>query len=389
MPVRFAAAIKPRQGLQCPACLFSFRGEDCFARCENGCKATETATGAYTGPLIFNPREAANRAKTAAAAVSATCPRCQRPTACWVCPACRADLPAEGASERVASLVFVGPSGAGKSTLARVALQRLESQHATAAGFALDPWDKVTRDAWSPPAASKIEHAPSTLRFRLVTGGAHRGLPGWLSVFDTPGEPWEDRDEHYLNSANVITAAQVVILVIDPTRFAPVDAALRKRAAASWRPGVRAAVEAYPRKRLSPVDEIRHLSTFFGRRGLPMPSRTALGVVLTKLDLWAPIAPEGTLLRCLANDPPPAGLNDTDLEQVLHDEVEALLVEWGGETFVQQLDLKFPENRCFAVSALGAAADAPADLDVPPAPFGVDPVVEWALGRQGMRLRAS
>lgn len=389
----------------CPICLFEFRASDRLARCRRGC--TPTGTSTQSGPsesLIFDPRETGSSGRLPWSGTAAPkCPRCGAETAVWVCPSCKADLPSEGASDEVVSMVGVGPAHAGKTTFLAMCAREVESHLGPLHGFVLDPWDreaqsvvgalKAGKDLPSLLGAARAEDGWSgqPWRFRLLGAHPKRGESVWMSVFDTPGQAWEERDEAFLNAAQFVTSSRALILILDPTRFGPVEAALRKRESTHWsaQGASRSSASAIaPARRVSALDEIRHLSLFFGRRGVALPTQVALAIVLTKLDSWADLAPVGTLLHGLSQNPTeiPAGLDTTEFEQILHDETEALLVEWSGESLTQQLDLKFPNYRCFAVSALGEAAHAPSEISAPAQPVGIDRVVRWVLAAQGLKV---
>jgi hypothetical protein len=402
MKIRYAKPVSRKKILRCPNCLFRFRAGECLARCERGCLSGEPGVDiSFDKPLLFDPRAFSGSAAprlpfTTRMLISADCPRCLKPTACWVCPACRADLPSEGFDEPLSSIVLLGARHSGKTTLASVALHELETRLGPLAGIAVDPWGPETRAVverlnrqlyLAQPGTSMVDsELPMPLLYRLHRGQGKQVKHRWLSVFDVPGAPWEDRDASFLNSAIFVTSADALVLTLDPTHFGPVEAELRKRGSARSRAQRERPQDAYSWRRVSALEEIRHLSAFFGQRGLSLPAPTRLAIAVTKFDIWGELAPAGGLLRYLSASDPPEQLSTHDLEQTLHDELEALLVEWSGETLVQQLDLKFSKTRCFAVSSLGDAADAPANRAVPPRPFGVDGLLRWILQAQDVPI---
>jgi hypothetical protein len=299
------------------------------------------------------------------------------------------DLPSDGLGDPVLPFVILGGRSAGKTTLVTTLIQAIEEKIGPERGAVLDPWDQHTRDAYARArgdveARIAIPHTDPTptIRpwvFRLSESEKRAHRSQWVSVFDMPGAAWEDRAEEFLNSANFVTSSQALVLVLDATRFGPISTALQKSRGPRGLdvPGLKG--DPYAGRRVSAVDEIRHLATFFGRRGLPLPSPTRLAIVLTKFDLWGELTPPHTLLRRLADGPAPEGLSDHDIERTVHNEVEALLCEWNGETFAQQVDQKFPEVRNFVVSSLGEAAGAPPGRLVKPFAWGIPRVAAWVL----------
>jgi hypothetical protein len=409
----------PWRAVTCPHCLGAFPIGRRWFRCETGCRADNGTTPDArqeaglvlpTGDaLVFDPRQRADSRVVVRLlrhfrpTSQAACPQCERPTARAVCPLCGAELPAVGLGDPVVPLVVVGPRGAGKTVWVSVVLRDLEQRLGPARSFVIDPADAFTRrhaselqaaiDANAGRAAPgprpnpPCDYHPDALRPLVFR---YRGArSAWLSIFDTPGADWDERREVFVAGAPFVAASGAWAYLLDPTRLDAVDSELRRR---DWdRPARRPrrqALDASSWRRVHPADEVRFLGTFLERAGRAFPADGSLALVLTKFELWGELAPPGTLLRALADGVPQAWPWDARTEQTLHEETEALLVRWAGETFLQQLDRKFPRHRFFAASSLGQPPADDGTIVMPPVPFAALAPALWVLREQGFDLEA-
>jgi hypothetical protein len=350
----------------CTHCLAEIEPTARLARCDHGCEPDPGALGAPT--LVFEPRERQTTGPRIGLArmlpgrsdERAVCPRCGKSTERWVCPECHADLPAEG-RDSVASLVLVGPPGSGKTSLTRDLARGLER---LALGSILDPHDEPSRAALGGGWTDRDAIHRVILHQRQRRGETISSR--WFVLFDTPGGPWEERKESFAREAGFLGRAGAIALVIDPRRLEPVAGEIRRNPGAGLEPGP---VSTWRRYQL--VDEIRLLGSFVEAAGGRLPLPAPLAVVLTRLESWSGLASPGTLLRAMGAVPE-ALPSTRSVGRALHDEVEAELVRWNGESFLQQLGLKFPTHRFFPVG------DPRASMA-----FGVEPLLRWILERQG------
>jgi len=176
--------------------------------------------------------------------------------------------------------------------------------------------------------------------------------------------------------------AAVPLLVIDPTRIATVREELKRRAGRfNTVPGLDERIERRP---IHLVDEIRGLAALLEQAGHKSPYPGHVAVIFNKLDIWGQLAEPGTILAEIASD----GAIDlpwtVSIEARVHEEIEALLVRWTGEAFLQHLELKLPRHRFFAISTLGiGAAEHPASAPHPVSPWITRPLA-WSIEMQGL-----
>ena len=411
-----AARLNPWNQVRCPRCLGSFALLRRFCRCSQGCRTRLDAAGLARLPdsgkieelsgilsaLVFNPRYEPPRNLLARSLdwvrmrQVGYCPSCRNSSTCWICPECGSDLPPDGLGDRLGDTVLLGPAGSGKSTFLAVALTELE-RHGSRVGFLIDPSDESTRRRFrrryteplyqttpasleATPAYLESQDSLRPLTFRVRSKVTEKTPDSRLSVFDTSGHDWEQRRDRLGESAPFLTRCNGLALVLDPTRLVPVREEIRRRAGRFHAvPGLDDRVDRRP---IHLTDEIRSLGALLESAGGRLPFSGTLAVVLTKFDLWGEIADPGTVLATLAAG---SAINipfTEALEARVHEEIEALLVRWTGEAFLQQIELKFPKHRFFAVSALGAgAATSPASKPHPMRPWVMRPFL-WLFGNQ-------
>ncbi len=352
----------------CIHCLASFEPTERKARCTQGCSPEPGTIGAST--LVFDPREShasggprLNLAWIRHARVDddAHCPKCGRGPARWICPDCHLDLPIEGAADPVASLVLIGPPDAGTSALASALVRCFETQWSSLAGFVVDPHGErgIILD-------TRIEGGGVSRRILRLRRKDGDGVVGqWITLVEVSGKIWEERREGFGREATFLSRAGSLVLVIDPRQLESVAIEIRRNPG----PGVEAASSrAWRRQQL--VDEIRQLGHWYELSGGRLPATTPLALALTNLGCWSGLATDGTLLRALEGLPE-AFPHAASTARLLHEECEAELVRWNGESFLQQLGLKFPTFRFAPIGDPGALS-----------PFGVDSLLRWALKQQ-------
>ncbi|GIW87076.1 MAG: hypothetical protein KatS3mg108_1400 [Isosphaeraceae bacterium] len=346
----------------CRECLAVFDSSARLARCDHGC---QPSTESQAPTLVFNPRAGrpspprltTNLLGLRSSPPHSLCPECGKPTTRWVCPDCHADLPERG-TDPFASIVLVGPARSGKSGLAHALARSLER---LCPGSVVDPVDEPSRAV----VGHRSDHPGQVSRALLRERRPGRENARWLALVDTPGTPWEDRDQSWARHARFLARAGAIVLVLDPRRLEPVLTLIRRHADARLQAGF---VSTW--RRLLLVEEIRQLGSFLELAGGRIPAQQPLAIALTHLEAWFSLASPGTLLQALG--PVPEAFPWTDqVGQRLHDEAEAELVRWNGESFTQQLSLKFPTYRYVPIGDPST-----------PHPFGVEILLRWLLQRQ-------
>ncbi len=335
---------------------------------------------------------------------SLTCPRCRQTTDCRLCPHCHAQLPDSILTQESGHIALFGPQSSGKSTFVTVLIHEMEERIGPELGFVLDPLNDEIRHRYrfeyhskiypdeelegnDPEFALHYGHQPTPpsrdnreilrpLIYRLTTDEAHGSKAALLSFFDCAGEDLESEDEsireHFQGEAKYIRLAKGMVLLVDPLRLRPV--ALDPR------------LNAFPRKEFKSADYLtilRRLADFFEK-----PCKTPLAICLSKLDRWGPLLGEETMLHEVACSVPGARPLPANLDDLLHDEVTAVLAKWVGKKFLDHLRIKFPNHRFFAFSTLGDAASGNENEPLSrPTPQLIERPILWLLSQQGINFR--
>jgi hypothetical protein len=428
MPLDLLTRLDPLRRMACPVCLRRFALAQMHLRCDKACQATHQFT--TPDPILTRALQGPAASDDPAAALQSVwwtdpvadpdrgarrfldwvvlpggvrCPVCKGKAEARLCPHCHAHIPDALLADDSGHIAVFGPQSVGKSTLVTVLIHELEASIGPAHHFVLDPLDEDTQRRYryeygpkvygladrslaeardpaylayghqaSPPSAEN----PEILRplvYRLTRDDGRRRKTVLLSFFDCAGEDWESRNESFRGEADYMATSRGLLFLIDPLRIESVASDGRLELThkeLSARPADYA-------------DDIRHLGSFFETRGRRLPSRTPLAVCLNKLDRWGGLLPKDGLLHEIAQGVPGAVAMPPDADTVLHEEVRAALLRWVGEGFQRQLDLKFPNHRFFACSALGDAAQHDEDQPLAlPTPLLVDRPILWLLRQQ-------
>ncbi len=430
MPLDWLTRLDPLRRIDCPVCLRRFALFQMHLRCDKACQAAHQYT--KPDPILTRALQGVHASADPSAALlsvwwtdptadasrglrrfldwivlpsSLRCAVCKQPAEARLCPHCHAHLSDTILDDAVGHIAIFGPQSVGKSTLITVLIHELAESIGPQHGFVFDPLNDETARRYeydyrpkvygererslaeahnpaylahghqaTPPSAEN----PEILRplvYQLTKGSGSRLRTALLSFFDCAGEDWETRNESFQGEAAYMNQARGLLFLIDPLRIEKVAS----------EPGITLTHKELSAKPASYADDIRHLGSFYESRGQRLPSRTPLAICLNKLDRWGPLLGKDTLLRELAEGVPGASPLPANLDQLIHEEVRAALRQWVGDAFQQQLQLKFPNHRFFACSALGDAASE--DEDEPlslPTPLLVDRPILWLLRQQGV-----
>ena len=427
MPLDLITRLTPLRRVRCPFCFERFHayamhqrcaGHDCkteftrmvddpiLSRALNGQRGGQPGSS-LRGPWWVDPHHDRKRGfrrylDWLLLPSAPNCPHCHRPADERLCPACHRPLPDAALTLGSGHVAIFGPQSVGKTTYITVLLHELDNRVGPQEGFVLDPITDEVRDRYereyhdttygatqfgigeelagdslrrSHSATPSLEINRGVLQ-PLVYRITRRAAPGHssprsalLSFFDTAGEDWEMNIELLRGEARYLGEALGLLFLIDPLRIRAVAHDPRVTLTEKER-------------RVPPADylsDARKLATFFHR----LPVKIPLAICLNKLDRWGRLLPKGTKLREWACEIP--DFNDPGLDNLINEEVQAALSQWGASGFLEYIAVTFPDHKFFACSALGDAAtareDAPQTL---PSPLLVERPVLWLLQRQGV-----
>jgi hypothetical protein len=230
---------------------------------------------------------------------------------------------------------------------------------ATRARFAADYeqplYDKHELLRFTQSAAARPGGLVEPLVFRFTNTrrwfGTSRRRDVLLSFFDTAGEDLRSQAQVDTN-ARYLASADGIILLLDPLRLG----AARDQAA----PGTVLPTQASDNDR--PLDVLSRVTELLqGRLGLKPGAhiRTPIAVAFSKLDTLLHTFPDGSQVL---QDPyhggvdagrANAGVFDEQDSVRVHEGIQGVLHQWGGEQIDKQLEYRWSRYRYFGVSALG------------------------------------
>lgn len=321
----------------------------------------------------------------------ADCPTCKGPTGIRACPVCHTPLSSTFVDSRSPMIGMVGGKGAGKTVYTAV----LHHQLRTAVRRRFQADIRLTGDQQGGAESPRqwLELNEETLfddgKLFETTNSAEGGMRQpvvieWrqprrrlgrdtfdttmLSFYDAAGE--DQTNQESVNTQTYLGVADGMILLLDPWQL----------------PGARARIDVpdLNRKEAAPPLEVLGMITEMLRSTHQVKSRKKIGiplaVVFAKMDAFFPVLGAHHPLLSAPPDRPgyhePAG-------QDTHEQVRALLHEYGADDVDALLEFNYSSFRYFAVSALGA----PPDYETKSVdqggvrPFRVDEPLLWLLSR--------
>ncbi|MGW5349471.1 TRAFAC clade GTPase domain-containing protein [Streptomyces sp. NPDC004031] len=344
-----------------------------------------TARAALRGPCFDPPRRAGHGTRV-------PCPDCGVATSVRVCRNCHTDLPGEYCAQGSRIIALIGPKTAGKSTYVTVLAHEMQ-QRAGTDRSSFTPVGAHTQDRFTAMESALYDQLllpgptqPAALRlndpllFRLST--PRRGIPGrrggsrhtMLVFFDAAGEDLANAEAMNRYTA-YLAAADGVLLLVDPLQLRPVRDRLADTGAL------------LPARETAPEQIAADLAVQLRshRRGEDRGQvTTPVAVALTKSDMLRVLLdPDSPLLRP-APDRGPGGSEED--RQAVHQEVRAVLEDWGGGVLLRQLERDFANFALFALTALGDSPDPGSPGDAPSSglrPRRVEDPLLWLLDRRG------
>nr|WP_221381714.1 zinc ribbon domain-containing protein [Actinoplanes polyasparticus] len=290
----------------------------------------------------------------------ADCPDCGATSRHRVCPECHTPLSSSFGAGASPLIAMAGAKGTGKSVYLTVLahellnnLRRRFGADVRMTGAVKEPVREFVGTVYADQrlmnqtaAAVTGRMPPTVFEWRQEQSGfgnlVKRFRTTFLSFYDTAGEDLNDdektKDLTYLN------AADALILLLDPFMIPAARNQIRlpKEAVRSEQPALQV---------LNRVTEkLRHEKAVrrSGRIRIPV------AVAFAKIDAFFDVlGPEHPMLRV----PPASGGYDETAGEDTHEQVKALLHEWGADDIDAHLQANYANYRYFPVSALGAQPD--------------------------------
>lgn len=325
------------------------------------------------------------------------CPYCGGLTRRRACPACHTALPADYISSRATLIGLVGSKWSGKTVLMTALVRHLREvvgrQQDADIRIAMDNPDgfdglsayyKMREDllygdrmlpAGTMQYAQKGYATPIVLRWRQQVSGSPQTT--MLSICDSSGEDTDSVEN--LAGLRYLSECGALIIVIDPLSVQGARDMIHMTNAAVGPmddEGIYALANITDALRMH--HGIRRSAPGVPSRKLPIP----VAIVFTKMDSFWGLLGEGSPIK--SNSPALAGYNEMD-GLAVHENMRALLLEWGADMIDTKLRVNYSDYRYFAVSALGAAPDYNTSMVDPGGvrPHRVQDPVLWLLSKMG------
>ncbi len=395
-----------KQTFICPFCFEEHKISNVQFRCTNRrCKDVEDIElTRYENGDISIPKMGKPTFRVASKGMSipksAKCPECGSSTYAVVCPSCHNKLPESTLLGKDMIISVVGSRDTGKSHFVGVIINELIERISVKYGGAMEGFDD-TMSRYKAGAYQKLYMDMQKLDLTKssvqdVNNGAYRPLIFTLKLkhkalfkeqidsftlvfFDTAGEDLNDEDTMSTVNKYICKSAGIIFL-LDPMQFPAVrnqldESTVSRASSVDWKQATRS-------------DDIMSRVSKLIRNDKKMKSETKIDIpvaaVFSKFDAIAPLIPEGSTVLETSPHCNEKVFDMSDWHNV-DSEIRSLLVEWGAESFISQVDVNYTNYSYFAVSALGMDNNPKEDRRIDrPRPHRIEDPLLWILKENGV-----
>ena len=200
-----------------------------------------------------------------------------------------------------------------------------------------------------------------------------------LVFFDTAGEDLNDEDTMSTVNKYICKSAGIIFL-LDPMQFPTVrnqldENTVSRASSVDWKQATRS-------------DDILSRVSKLIRNDRNMKSDAKIDIpvaaVFSKFDAIAQLIPEGSTILEISPHCSKKVFDMSDWHNV-DNEIRSLLVEWGVESFMSQVDLNYMNHAYFAVSSLGMDNNPKENGKIDrPRPHRIEDPLLWILKENGV-----
>lgn len=386
----------------CPFCFEEHHIQDVQFRCTNKrcVDVPDVEMTRYENGNIENPKPGKPTFKGVIGSKSAKCPDCGSVSYAIVCPSCHNKLPESTLLGKDMIISVVGSRDTGKSHFVGVIINELIERISVKFDGAMEGFDD-TMTRYKAGAyqklymdMQKLDLTKSSVQY--VNNGAYRPLIFTLKLrhkaffreridsftlvfFDTAGEDLNDEDT--MSTVNkYICKSSGIIFLLDPMQISSVrnqldENTVSRASSVDWKQAARS-------------DDIMSRVSKLIRNDKNMKAEQKINIpvaaVFSKFDAIASLIPDGSTV--LETSPHCSGkkFNMSDWHNV-DNEIKSLLIEWGAESFMSQLDLNYTNYSYFAVSSLGMDNNPKENKKIDrPRPHRIEDPLLWILKENGV-----
>jgi hypothetical protein len=390
--------------VSCPYCYHQVNGNQLWYQCtgrgspgKSGCGLTrdearerETGYKESARPVFESP------SRSPIWPARADCPTCGAESGIRACPRCHTPLSANFGASASPLIAMVGAKGTGKSVYLTVLAHELlnglrrrfdadvrlsgASQRASLGG-SIDI-GQMFRDQklFEQTAQARYGRQPPMVfewrQEHRVAKLVRRYRTTYLSFYDTAGEDLAAQETTH--DLTYLGAADALILLLDPFMIAQAREKIRvpEQAVGSSE----ATIDVVNRV----TEKLRATHGIRSNRSIRIP----VAVAFAKMDAFFPVlGSDHPLLRQPSQTP----FYDEAAGQATHEQVRAVLADWGADDIDRHLRFNYDDFRYFAVSSLGAQPDYATGVVDPGGvrPFRVAEPLLWLLSRFSVVPRGS
>ncbi len=386
----------------CPFCFEEHHIQDVQFRCTNKrcVDVPDVEMTRYENGNIDNPKPGKPTFKGVIGSKSAKCPDCGSVSYAIVCPSCHNKLPESTLLGKDMIISVVGSRDTGKSHFVGVIINELIERISVKFDGAMEGFDD-TMTRYKAGAyqklymdMQKLDLTKSSVQY--INNGAYRPLIFTLKLrhkaffreridsftlvfFDTAGEDLNDEDT--MSTVNkYICKSSGIIFLLDPMQISSVrnqldENTVSRASSVDWKQATRS-------------DDIMSRVSKLIRNDKNMKAEQKINIpvaaVFSKFDAIASLIPDGSTV--LETSPHCSGkkFNMSDWHNV-DNEIKSLLIEWGAESFMSQLDLNYTNYSYFAVSSLGMDNNPKENKKIDrPRPHRIEDPLLWILKENGV-----
>ena len=386
----------------CPFCFEEHHIQDVQFRCTNKrcVDVPDVEMTRYENGNIDNPKPGKPTFKGVIGSKSAKCPDCGSVSYAIVCPSCHNKLPESTLLGKDMIISVVGSRDTGKSHFVGVIINELIERISVKFDGAMEGFDD-TMTRYKAGAyqklymdMQKLDLTKSSVQY--INNGAYRPLIFTLKLrhksffreridsftlvfFDTAGEDLNDEDT--MSTVNkYICKSSGIIFLLDPMQISSVrnqldENTVSRASSVDWKQATRS-------------DDIMSRVSKLIRNDKNMKAEQKINIpvaaVFSKFDAIASLIPDGSTVLETSPHCSEKKFNMSDWHNV-DNEIKSLLIEWGAESFMSQLDLNYTNYSYFAVSSLGMDNNPKENKKIDrPRPHRIEDPLLWILKENGV-----
>ena len=320
------------------------------------------------------------------------CQKCSAPTSKHVCATCHSNLPLSIADSEDNIISVIGSKQSGKSHYLAVLIEELRNYLGDELGASVRAVDSETehrfnnkfkRPIYEHKKTLAVTQSASTdtdqkrpLLFIIKFKSGKEMKMVTLAFFDTAGEDLKSQSE-MSKHANYLTNSSGIICLVDPLQIQAVRDEILQLNNDYRLPTRDLNAETFDILSRT-TNLIREKNKIAENKQIEIP----FALAFSKIDSLNPILPQSSKLlqqRNIIID----GKYNLDEFEVMHEEIDAHLKNWGHNSTIHQLSTEYKDYAFFGLTALGHEPDEQSNISKVEPRNVIDPIL-WVLWKKGL-----